>query len=64
MISLSKLLVSIAFTLEEKEAIINGELAGYLQRKEMAELEALIGEVQPKSSRSESFAPNVVQPAF
>jgi len=42
MISLSKLLRSFIFTVEEKEAIINGELAGYLTRLEMADLEQLI----------------------
>lgn len=42
MISLSKLLRSIIFTVEEKEAIINGELAGYLARLEMDELKQFI----------------------
>ena len=38
MVSLSKVLRSIIFTVEEKEAVINGELAGYLTRVEMDEL--------------------------
>lgn len=42
MISLSKLLHSFIFTVEEKEAIINCELAGYLARLETQDLEQLI----------------------
>jgi len=38
MVSLSKVLRSIIFTIDEKEAIINGELTGYLKDVEMNEL--------------------------
>ena len=37
MVSLSKVLRSIIFTIDEKEAVINGELAGYLKDVEMNE---------------------------
>jgi len=42
MVSLSKLLRSIIFTVEEKEAIINGELASFLQRIELQEFELFV----------------------
>lgn len=47
MISLSKLLRSILFSVEEKEAIINGELAAYLIRVENEELDRFIEMTKP-----------------
>jgi hypothetical protein len=38
MVSLSKLLKSIMFNTEEKEAVINGDLRTYLQRSELQEI--------------------------
>ena len=54
MISLSKLLSSIIFTVEEKEAIINGELTTYLQRLEMQEIQQLIESSQSKITTKEA----------
>lgn len=51
LVSVQKLLNSIIFTTEEKEAIISGELIPYLQRLNIDDLHQ-INETQSKASES------------
>jgi predicted transcriptional regulator len=53
MVSLSKVLRSIIFTIDEKEAVINGELACYLKDVEMNELQQFLKVSEPAKASNE-----------